>query len=160
MRGDLHDLIQIRRNFLMRLPCGRSLSGNLQTCATGQFLDRLDETHSGVLHHKPDRRTMRPAAETMIELLGLTDGKRGRFFAVEWTTSDKIRSCFFERHIALDHVHDIETIEQVLYETFWNHPGRSCVSRILRDTGECRGTARAALNCEGAVRRTPTTNAL
>jgi hypothetical protein len=58
----------------------------------------------------------------MIELLALAHGKRGRFFAVERAAGSVIRTGFFERHVTLDHVHDVEAIEQILNKTFWNHP--------------------------------------
>ena len=40
---------------------------------------------------------------------------------MEGTAGDEVGTGFFERHIALDHVHDVEAIEQILNETFWNH---------------------------------------
>lgn len=40
---------------------------------------------------------------------------------MERTAGNEVGTCFFERQIALDHVNNVETIEQVLNETFWNH---------------------------------------
>jgi hypothetical protein len=48
---------------------------------------------------------------------------------VKRTAGDEIRTGFFERHIALDHVHDIETIKQILNEIFWNHASTALSSR-------------------------------
>jgi hypothetical protein len=48
---------------------------------------------------------------------------------VERTAGDEIRTGFFERHIPLDHVHDIETIKQILNEIFWNHASTTLSSR-------------------------------
>jgi len=73
-----------------------------------------------MLHDKTDGGAMNAAAETMIELLGLTDRKRRRFFVMEGATGHKIRACFFQRHIPLNHIHDVETVEQILNEAFWN----------------------------------------
>ena len=93
---------------------------HFQASVACQLLDRSNIAESGVFHDEADRRAMCATTEAMIELLGLADRKRGGFFVVEWTAGDKIRAGLLERHVALDHIHDIETIEQVLNETFWN----------------------------------------
>ena len=45
---------------------------------------------------------MRPAAETIIELFDLTDGKRGALFIVKGTEAQIIWSSFFQLHKAAD----------------------------------------------------------
>jgi hypothetical protein len=40
---------------------------------------------------------------------------------VERAAGDVICASLFERHITLDHIHDIETVKQILNEVFWNH---------------------------------------
>ena len=52
--------------------------------------------------------------------LGLADGKGGGFFVVKRTAGDKICPGFFQRDIALNHVHDVEAVKQILNKTFWN----------------------------------------
>lgn len=56
---------------------------------------------------------------------------------MERTAGNEVRAGFLERHIALDHVHDIETIKQVLNEIFWYHASTALSSSstlpILRD---------------------------
>jgi hypothetical protein len=60
-------------------------------------------------------------AEAVIELLRLAYGKGGRFFVMEWTAGNKVGPGFLEWQVAFDHIHNVEAIEQVLNETFWNH---------------------------------------
>jgi len=62
------------------------------------------------------------ATEAMIELLALADRKRRRFFVMKGTAGHVIGASLFQRNVTLDHVHDVEAIEQILNEAFWNHP--------------------------------------
>jgi hypothetical protein len=64
---------------------------------------------------------MRAAAEAVIELFGLADGERRGFFVMEGTAGDEVGAGLFEREITLDHIHNVEAIEQILNEAFWNH---------------------------------------
>jgi hypothetical protein len=57
----------------------------------------------------------------VIELFGLADREGRGFFVMERTAGDEVGTGFFERQVALDHVHDVEAIEQILNEAFWNH---------------------------------------
>ena len=124
-RGGLRHLIQIRRDFLGVFSLGISRCGtfvrHIQADAARQFFDCIDIAEPGMLHDEADRRAMRAAAEAMIKLLSLADGKRGGFFVVERATGDEIRAGLLERHVALDHIDDIEAIKQVLNEALWNH---------------------------------------
>ena len=60
--------------------------GDLQTDASGQLLDRVDEPQTRILHEKTDGRTVRTTAKTVIKLLGRTHGKRWRLLVMEWAT--------------------------------------------------------------------------
>ena len=42
-----------------------------------------------------------------------------------------IGTCFFQRDVTLDHIHDVEAVEQILNEAFWNHPGSAPAWIIL-----------------------------
>jgi len=64
---------------------------------------------------------MHTATEAMVELLGLADRKRRGFFVVKGAAGHKIGTCLFKRHVPLDHIHDVEAVEQILNEAFWNH---------------------------------------
>ena len=90
-----------------------------------------------MFHHKTNSRAMRAATETMVKLLGLTDRKGGGFFVVEWAAGGEIRTGLFERHIALDHVYNIETIKQILNEIFWNHASTPPFHYAWQKTKEC-----------------------
>ena len=91
-----------------------------------KIFHRLDEAHARMLHDEADSGAMRATTETVIKLLALADGKGRGFFVVKRAAGNKISAGFFERHIALDDIHDVEAIEQILNETFWNH----CSPRI------------------------------
>ena len=59
---------------------------------------------------------MRAAAEAVIELLGRLTVNDGRFFVVERAAGDEVGAGLLERHVALDHVDDVDAIEQILNE--------------------------------------------
>jgi hypothetical protein len=40
---------------------------------------------------------------------------------VERAAGHVVRARFFERHVALDHIHDIEAVQQILNERLRNH---------------------------------------
>ena len=78
---------------------------------------------------------MRATTEAMVKLLGLANGKRGGFFVVERTTGYVVGARLFERYVTLDHVHDIETIKQILNEAFWNHASTALSLRSALNQG-------------------------
>src|SRR5450759_2181431 len=82
-----------------------------------------------MLHDKAYCCAMHTTTEAMVKLLGLTDGKRGRFFVMKRAASNVICTGFFKGHIALNDVHDVETIKQILNETFWNHASSAFSSK-------------------------------
>src|SRR5450830_1709245 len=86
-----------------------------------QILDRLNKTHAGVFNQKVDCRAVRTTAEAVIELLGGADRETGRFFVVERTQAHQIGPAFFQLHVTLHHVDNIDTVEQVLNKRLWNH---------------------------------------
>src|SRR5262249_18821256 len=115
--------------------------GHLHTRALREILDRVDEINTRVLDHEADRGSMRSAAEAVIELLGLAHGEGRRLFAVERTAGDVVGARALERHVALDHVDDVDAIEQFLneglrYQIAWPEIG----------DGESGGTRRI-VNC-------------
>src|SRR3990167_935221 len=104
----------------MGIACGGAFVRHLQASVACQFFNRFNITESGVFHDEADRRAMCAATKAMVELLGLADGKGGGFFVVKRTAGDKICPGFFQRDIALNHVHDVEAVKQILNKTFWN----------------------------------------
>jgi len=99
---------------------GRAFRGQIERLLPEATIHCLDKTQPHLLHDKANRRAMHPAAKAMIKLLGLTDGKGRGFFVMERATGDIIRTRFFKGHIALNQIHNIQTIQQILNETFWN----------------------------------------
>src|SRR5690606_32017113 len=77
---------------------------------------------TGVLHQEADRRAVRPAAEAVVELLGRTDGERGRLLGVERTEPQIVRTRLLQPHVAAHHVDDVDAGEKVLDEALGNHP--------------------------------------
>jgi len=63
----------------------------------------------------------------------LANSKRRGFFVVKRTASNKISTGFFQRHIALYNVYDIQTIKQVLNEIFWNQASTAFSLRLATD---------------------------
>jgi hypothetical protein len=59
---------------------------------------------------------MGPASEAVIELLARTHRERRRLFAVERAAGKIVCTGLFQRHIALDHVDDLDAMEQFLLE--------------------------------------------
>ena len=82
----------------------------------GEIFDRIDEFEAVVVHQELDRRTMRAAAEAVIELLGWADRKRGRAFVVERATRRVVATGALQRHARLDHLDDVDAREQVIDE--------------------------------------------
>jgi ArsR family metal-binding transcriptional regulator len=64
---------------------------------------------------------MHTATKAMIKLLGLANRKRRGFFVVKGTAGRIICTGFFERHISLDDIHDVETIKQILNKALRDH---------------------------------------
>ena len=64
---------------------------------------------------------MSAATKTMVELFGLTDCERWRFFAVKRTAGDKIGAGFLERNMTINRINDIHAIEQVMNKRLRNH---------------------------------------
>ena len=101
---------------------------HVQTDVARQLFYRVNITQTGILHDETDGRAMRAEAEAMVELFALTDRKGRRFFVMEGTAGGVVGTRFFEWHVTLHHIDDIEAIEQILNETFWNQtrpPSRS-----------------------------------
>lgn len=91
------------------------------TYAVGKELNRLRKRQSLMFHHKTNRRTMRPATETMIKLLGRTDRKRRCFFLVERATRHIVRPAFFQRNLLVDDADNIGFGQKLVNEVGWNH---------------------------------------
>ena len=116
-----HDVAK-RLHFAAVLRREPRLIGDLQTGAASQFPDRLNETDAGVLHQETDRRTMRSAAEAVVELLARTDRKRRGLLAVERAAGCKIGARLLQRHVAIDQVDNVDAIEKLLNERVRDHP--------------------------------------
>ena len=63
---------------------------------------------------------MRTAAKTMVELLGGTYRKARGFFIMKWAAGRIVRPCFFKRYSFIHDIDDVDAIEQLLDEAFWN----------------------------------------
>ena len=107
---------------------------HFHTYAARQLFYRINKTHACMFHHKADRRAMGSATKTVIKLLGLANRKRGRFFAVKRTAGGVICASLFKGDVTLNHIDDIETIEQILNKTFWNHSVLATVRQHSRIT--------------------------
>ncbi len=80
-RGGLHQVVQIRRDLVLRHIGGFLRHGDAD--AFRKVFHRFHEAHSGVFHDETDGCAMRTATETVIELLGLTDREGRGFFVME-----------------------------------------------------------------------------
>ncbi len=86
-----------------------------------ELLDRVRKRLAAVLHQEADRRAMGAAPEAVVELLGRTDGERGRLFVVERTAGLVVRAGLLERDVAVDDIDDVDPGKQRLYEIVRNH---------------------------------------
>ncbi len=69
-----------------------------------------------MLHQEADGRTVRAAAEAVIELLSRTNRKRRALLVVKRAQPHEVRAALFQLHVPADHVDDIDAVEQVLQE--------------------------------------------
>jgi hypothetical protein len=130
--GLLHDLVQVGTRFgFLR---ARLELGHLHADRFGQVLHRVDVAEPLVLHQERDGVAVHAAAEAVIELLGGADGERGRLLGVEGTAGEVVRTALLQRNVALDHVDDVDAMEQFLLERIWNH---------VRDAMRCAAAASA-----------------
>src|SRR5690606_13807731 len=100
-----------------------------------------------VLHQEADRRAMRAAAETVIELLGRAHRERRRLLPVERTQAEEIGARFLQPHRAPDDVDDVDPGEQILDECLRNHRRAAPMRRPRRAAPQARGAARRARTC-------------
>jgi hypothetical protein len=94
---------------------------DLQADRGGQVLDRLDEADAGVLHQEADGAAVRAAAEAVVELLGRADREGGGFLGMEGTAGAVIGARLLQRHVAFDHIDDVDAGKQFLDEAFGDH---------------------------------------
>ena len=78
---------------------------------------------------------MRPTTKAMIKLLSWTYSKGWRLFIMKGTASRIVCASFFQRHTFVNHVIDINAIDQFLDKAFWNHILRLIVSKSFRVYG-------------------------
>ena len=123
-----HDLVQIIALFRLVARLFEFGFRHLHAGHLREVFHRIDETQAAVLDQEADRGAVCAAAEAVIELLGLADRERRRFFGMKRTAGDVIRAGALELHIALDHIDDVNAVEQVLNEGLRN---QACGARRL-----------------------------
>jgi hypothetical protein len=64
---------------------------------------------------------MRTATKTVIKLLTGAHSKRGGFFVMKRATSRVIGTSLFKRNALINHVININAINEFLNKTLWNH---------------------------------------
>ena len=74
---------------------------------------------------------MRAAAKTMVKLLSGAYGKTGGFFIMKRATGRIISASFFKRNRFVYHIDNIDAIEQILNEAFWNQNTALCILSIF-----------------------------
>ena len=89
---------------------------HLDPGALRQVAHRLGETHVLIIHEKANGAAMHAAAKAMEKLLVLADGERGGFFLVEGAIGLVVLAGLFERHARVDHVHDVDSRQQIVNE--------------------------------------------
>jgi hypothetical protein len=94
---------------------------HLEPRVARQFLDRVGKRLAPILHQEADRRSVRAAAEAVIELLGRTDRERGRLLAMERTAGLVIRPGLLQRDVPVDQIDDVDPGKQRLDEIIRNH---------------------------------------
>jgi hypothetical protein len=78
----------------------------------GQIFNGIDELQAFVVHQEPDRRSMRPTTEAMIELLLRTNGKGRGFLVVERAAGLKFTTGPFQGDPPFNQFYDISTAQQ------------------------------------------------
>src|SRR5260221_1429621 len=117
--GALHDLVQVRSAFGFLY--ARLEIRHLHADRFGEILYRFDVAKALVFDEEGDGVSVHAAAEAVIELLGRADGKRGRLLGVERAAGRVVRPALLQRDAALDHVHDVDAMEQFLLEGIRYH---------------------------------------
>ncbi len=111
-------LVNLTRRFrLVHFPRYR------QPDAPCELLHRLGEAHVLVFHEKPDRRTVRAAAEAVVELFVGTYRKRGGFLVMEWATCLVVFARFGQWDARIDNVDDVGAHEKLIDETLRDPAG-------------------------------------
>ncbi len=95
--------------------------GHLDAHVAGELLDRFGKGLAAELHQEADRGAVGPAAEAVIELLGLAYREGGGLLTVERTAGDEVGAGLLERNEPVDDVDDVDAGQQRLYEIVWNH---------------------------------------
>src|SRR6185503_359063 len=98
----------------------RRLTRHLQAQPSGQLLDGLRKRQLVVLHEKPERRAVRPAAKAVIELLLRAHPERGGFLVVKRAAGAVLAACFLELHSRADELDDVRARGQLVDETLGN----------------------------------------
>ena len=83
--------------------------------------NRLDKSEAAVFHEEADRRAVRPAAEAMVELLGLAHRERRRFFAVKRAEAKVIGAALFKLYKFSHYIQDVDAGQDLLYRIRRNH---------------------------------------
>ncbi len=121
-RNLVHQLEQILADG--RLAIGRAadalLTGDLHAMQAGQLFDGIGKLEPVVLHHKADGIAVGTAAETVIELLLLTDGKRGAFFVMKRAASLVVLTGFLQSHTGVDQLDNVCAYQQIIDKGLWD----------------------------------------
>src|SRR5271154_3583562 len=67
-------------------------------------------------HHEFEDVAADPAAEAMVDLLGGVDGKRRRFFRMEWAEAGEILTTLFQAHVFADDANDVRLLLHAIRE--------------------------------------------
>ncbi len=86
----------------------------------GKLFHRRDEVEPFVFHQEADRVAAGAAAEAVVELLVGVDAEGGAFLVVEGAERGVVLARFAQVHAGIDHVDDIDALEQVIDELLRN----------------------------------------
>src|SRR5581483_10705781 len=96
------------------------------------------------LHEEGDRVAVRAAAEAVVELLGRAHRERRRLLAVERAAGGEVGAGLLERDVTLDHVDDVDAVEQFLLERVRNHGPATYIGEIAVEAKPVRDSQPAS----------------
>ena len=102
------------RGFAGAVLWAEAIIGHLHAVLLRQLLHRIHKPQAVEFHQKIYRIAIFAATKAVVELLGGADRKRGRLFAVKRAQTRQIGPRLFQLHMAANHVHHVNAVEQVL----------------------------------------------